>query len=516
MLSNSELRFSTPRFDKYGPVEAEVRVSIGMKALTNTSVGYKYFSVCDGTETVAFGPGILKGFIACKPVEFMIQARDKTGTPRVCGGDEFKITVTPESDDGGAGSIPSTITDMENGTYTVSYTAPYPGKYSVSVTFLGTFGGVEGQIRGSPFSSESIDNPSADSTTGTQEGLNELGGSLHLAYLQKVTSELKSTSSKTMKGLSQSIPEDSRQVLIEIRKHLKFVDKHTGPLDLSVDASRAALGILKRTNKPTERILSSLESSAVAWNETKKTALTVSDSIIPLTKVWAQKTEEEIAVYEAHVRDKRRDFAKCEFWSFDTGPDGGRRSLKIMEADIEKETKVLESNSHDIFNFPSSINDATEIINEMKSEISCLYELWSVCKGLQSFISDSKNILWREVSFDDLEEAAKMQMKTVRALDKNVKDSSAYMGTEKLCKDFLSTIPLISLLGRESMRRRHWTLLQKATGKSFPLPEDCPDLKLDGLLLLNLHEISADVEDIADQADKEAKIESTLKQLSAR
>ncbi len=519
VLSDSELKFSTPRFDKYGPMEVEVRVSIGMKSLTNTSIGYKYFSVCDGSQTVAFGPGILKGFVACKPVEFMIQARDKTGTPRVCGSDEFEINITPESEGGGSGNIPSRITDIEDGTYTVSYTTPYPGKYSVSVRFLGTFGGIEGQIRGSPFLSESIAISSVDSSpTGTEEGLNQLDGSLHLTYLQQVASKLKSTCNKTMKGLSQSIPEDSRQVLIEVREHLKFVDEHRGPLDLSVDASCAALGVLKKTDKAAERILNGLESSAAAWNETKKTASTVSDSIVPLTKVWAHKTEEEIAAYEAHVKDKESEFRKCEFWSFDVGPDGGRRNLKIMEADIEKQAKVLESKSHlcDIFSFPQAIINATDIINKMKSNISSMYELWNICKGLQLFISESKSILWKEVSFDNLEDTAKQQMKTVRGLHKSVKDSSAYKGIETLCKDFLATIPLISLLGQEAMRRRHWVLLQKATGKNFPLPEDCPNLRLDDLLSLNLHELSADVEDIADQAAKEAKIESTLEQLSGR
>ncbi len=184
VLSDSELRFSTPRFDKYGPVEAEVRVSIGSKSLTNTSVTYTYFSVCDGSQTIAFGPGTQKGFIACKPVEFMIQARDKAGNPRVCGGDEFQINITPESEDCSS-SVTSTITDMGNGTYTATYTAPQPGKYSVSVRFTGTFGGNEGEIRGSPFLAEAVTTSTLDSgsPTGTEEGLNDLGGSLHLAYL---------------------------------------------------------------------------------------------------------------------------------------------------------------------------------------------------------------------------------------------------------------------------------------------------------------------------------------------
>lgn len=39
---------------------------------------------------------------------------------------------------------------------------------------------------------------------------------------------------------------------------------------------------------------------------------------------------------------------------------------------------------------------------------------------------------------------------------------------DKMCKDFLNTIPLISLLGSKAMRPRHWLMLMKATGKSIP------------------------------------------------
>lgn len=37
------------------------------------------------------------------------------------------------------------------------------------------------------------------------------------------------------------------------------------------------------------------------------------------------------------------------------------------------------------------------------------------------------------------------------------------------------------------------------TGKDFVPPYEDPDLKLGGLLALNLHEFSSDVEEIADQ-----------------
>ncbi len=54
---------------------------------------------------------------------------------------------------------------------------------------------------------------------------------------------------------------------------------------------------------------------------------------------------------------------------------------------------------------------------------------------------------------------------------------------------------------------------QAATGKEFYIPIDDPSLKLEGVLALNLHEHSSDVEGITDQALKEARMEDDLARL---
>ncbi|CAN0458284.1 unnamed protein product, partial [Ectocarpus sp. 12 AP-2014] len=121
------------------------------------------------------------------------------------------------------------------------------------------------------------------------------------------------------------------------------------------------------------------------------------------------------------------------------------------------------------------------------------------------------------VTPEALEDDAKTQMKNVKAAGhKDIRWCGAYKAEDKLCKDFLNTIPLISLLGNKAMRPRHWMMLMKATGKDFVPPYQDPQLKLGGLLALNLHEFSSDVEEIADQAIKEEKMEVTLAQLAER
>ena len=66
------------------------------------------------------------------------------------------------------------------------------------------------------------------------------------------------------------------------------------------------------------------------------------------------------------------------------------------------------------------------------------------------------------------------------------------------------------------MRDRHWMALKAVTKKEFVPPYEDKELLLGGILALNLHEFTADVEDICDQAVKELKIENTVQQLKER
>eukprot|EP00903_Cladosiphon_okamuranus_P015249 g14093.t1 len=454
VVSDTEVSFLTPNFEKFGPMQVECRLSIGSKGLTNTKVNFQYFSVGDATKTVAFGPGLLHGTAPGVPVVFMIQARDKMGTDRVCGMDEFRVEViniaeeTERLKEAGKAaakskekegeeeetevvpSIPCNIQDNMDGTYLVTYTPPCAGDYQVSVEFLGTFQGVAGPICGSPFTSVCED--------GSDPGNNSLNGPLLLGSIKDTTKELKDYSTKTLKGLKKNIPKDDRHELIKCKEYLKEAEARREELDLRINANRAALFVLRKKG-------------------------------------------------EKNVDRQLKDFKVRPFWDFECGADAGRKNLGEAEEALGKERKKLDAATHlcTLFEFPDAIKESQQMIADMESNCKLMYKVWDVCEELQTFIQDSKEVLWSEAE-------------------------------DKLCKDFLNTIPLISLLGNKAMRPRHWMMLMKATGKQFIPPYEDPQLKLGGLLALNLHEFSSDVEEIADQAIKEEKMEVTLSQLAER
>ena len=155
----------------------------------------------------------------------------------------------------------------------------------------------------------------------------------------------------------------------------------------------------------------------------------------------------------------------------------------------------------------------TALLREVGGWFDAALGMWELIGEGVEFMNASKATAWSDVDPGRLEEDAKALSKRVKQLHKGVRWCPAYKELDKRVRDFASTCPLILALRHPSMRNRHWKALMVATGKEFTPPDEDPDLKLAGLLDLKLHEFGADVEDIADKAQKELKMEETLKKL---
>lgn len=74
----------------------------------------------------AFGPGLDKGVKSNAPTHFNVDCRE-------AGPGELDVTMAnPDGRD-----LPITLTDNEDGTYTVDYVPPQPGNYTVNLNYGG-------------------------------------------------------------------------------------------------------------------------------------------------------------------------------------------------------------------------------------------------------------------------------------------------------------------------------------------------------------------------------------------
>ena len=76
-------------------------------------------------------------------------------------------------------------------------------------------------------------------------------------------------------------------------------------------------------------------------------------------------------------------------------------------------------------------------------------------------------------------------------------------------------MPAVSELKSPAMRQRHWDKLMEITGATLPVIDGkfAPEFCLADLLALQLHKYVDDVGEVVDQANKEDKMEQTLKKL---
>lgn len=54
------------------------------------------------------------------------------------------------------------------------------------------------------------------------------------------------------------------------------------------------------------RLLDTLDTAATVWTDVKSQAPTTQQNLIPLTKLWSEKTEEEIEAYQTAVKGQVR------------------------------------------------------------------------------------------------------------------------------------------------------------------------------------------------------------------
>jgi dynein heavy chain len=501
VLSDTQISFDTANFEKFGTGYVEVRVGVGGKSLTNSSAGFTYFSVTSCDSTVCFGPGVLPGCVAVHNVSFVIQAKDTMGLDRTTGLDEYTIEVSrmvmkrdklvPEP----IPDFPYEIKDGLDGTYTAKFAYPEGGKYEVSVKFLGTFMGKAGDAL-----------------------QNEPTGPLIMEYIRKQVKYTKDYSATCMKSLKKTIPKEEVSALIKVKEVINDSEAQRKTIELNLDNCRSALNYFKAKGAQMDKMLDALEFSTTAWNDVTKQVAVTTTNIVPLVKTWSGIIEDQIETYSKEEQAKLKEYKTRTFWNADLTPEQARKSMAEAEKFLAKEQKVLDEKTKlcGTFDFPHLVKVPTEIVEEMMTDLLESKRMWDVTEGLQRFIEESKSILWAEMDINELDDAAKAQVKLVKGLHKCVRWCPAYQASDKMSKDFLNTIPLISILAAKAMRERHWTALKTVTKKDFVPPYADHGLLMSGILDLNLHEFTNDVEEICDQAAKELKIENTVVQLEER
>ena len=515
-VNQSMIKCISPDFTRFPAGEVNVRLALNGDAFTTTFQKYSFFSVTNAFKSIMFGPGLLSGCAVNEDVSFIIQARDDNGNNRTTGGDQFMINIVfleggPEGED-----VPITnvhIKDNQAGQYVVTYIAPHAGRYEIKVQFMGTFGGQSGQVKGSDvIITFDEDAPRDNNLMAGELVMRKLQGDI--MSLQKLTKELTAGIFVRVKEDSWSSEEHIR-VLVKVKENLIRMEDETAETNLLVVRCEAIIDFLNEQAVDLNRLDEHLGTGKLAWEKILREAPQVQAKISPMMRSHSSKIRNDIASYEKHVQGYKERTTEADFYKFATGP---RRSKELInEADEvhKQEESVCQAMNHiaDIFECSREMQTSREIVNEVADLLRDFRVLWECNENVVETIDSAKQTTWKDLNSDEFEDSARGLVQSIRRLPKSVRASDAFKGLDRIAKEFLSTCPLITSLRSPAMRERHWRELMEVVKREFPLPAENPDMLLKDLLELELHKVSADVEEITDKALKEGRHEETLKNL---
>lgn len=260
-VNDGELLCTLPSFEKCGPSDVQVRVSIKGDSFTTTYQKFNFFQVTDHANCTAFGPGLIDGGTAGFTTLFHIVAVDKDGNIRTSGGDEFDVHIAKP--DGGA--LPYKIQDNENGDYVVAFEPKDSGPYEISVSFKGTFQGIEGPLRGSPFKVNFDDH-------GKKE-YNRMDGPLVTNHLKTKIRELLDFAAITLAGIQVELMKNDFEGLLKVKEHLRNIDTRNEELQTGFDVCAATIRFLRSYSIPwLEDVDLKLQEAGRLWRQARDTA----------------------------------------------------------------------------------------------------------------------------------------------------------------------------------------------------------------------------------------------------
>ncbi|CDI84781.1 Flagellar outer dynein arm heavy chain beta, related [Eimeria praecox] len=138
-------------------------------------------------------------------------------------------------------------------------------------------------------------------------------------------------------------------------------------------------------------------------------------------------------------------------------------------------------------------------------------EAWDVSVYVSSWFEAWKATLWETIDTELLLQHVKAMQQHIRGLSKEIKSTKVYAAVLERVNNMQVVLPLVSELHSEFMRDRHWKQLMNIAGQTFTIG---PGFCLEDLLRLNLHERAADVSEIVVCAQKEARIDKKLREIT--
>eukprot|EP00163_Fabomonas_tropica_P016273 TRINITY_DN2925_c0_g1_i1.p1 TRINITY_DN2925_c0_g1~~TRINITY_DN2925_c0_g1_i1.p1 ORF type:complete len:4072 (-),score=1488.94 TRINITY_DN2925_c0_g1_i1:296-12511(-) len=568
--SPTEIKFITPDLSMFGDKvqELNVRVSMEEDEYTVNLVTMKIFLDTKASNSLAYGPGLLKEAACGLETSFMIWAKNLAGQERTHGGDDFQVRVkllpppeeeeqveedeateskkllkdldkaeaekkastteliksrsTPrkgiESDeeseesqpapdmeeiDDGSTSIDIQIIDHNDGSYEVLYNPEQEGTYEVSIAFDNA------PIPGSPFRVEAKEELAETQVTGHHGKSNFFP--VMSKHVPERIQELEDDFRLYESTLAMKVG-DRVHTLLKVMSCIEEIQSRRQALDLELAQLKETAQYMVK-NKGSEDHRKNVNRITKSWEKVKQTAPQVDKDLVVHKNKAKVDVKKKIESFNGKINRFERSLAKNSYYLFDTPLEESYFEIDHIRAEIASHETALEELEHlaMLFNFTQLLSPSVEKCKEHRTELLHIKNMWDMYDLVEDQLAEWRSVKWTEVQSDVMELRIKEILKSIRQLDRRVKQTDAFAGILNVAKSFQASVPLIVNLRHPSMRDRHWKQLMETTDTHFVIDEN---FVLADLLALNLPQYEALVDQIVDRALKEEKMEKALAKLN--
>jgi dynein heavy chain len=557
-VSETEMTVITPDLSQFLRMPGKdnlrvVNVALSINEDLNTiyPIMYKIFTLTDATNTLSFGPALMDGAFAGQICEAIIITIDQYGNLRTSAGDTFTIKVVqvipPEtySDEEFAAEkeaeededenvvkspekkvvLPPTrmevegveVEDLGNGQHVVRWIPPAANVYEIDISYDGTFGGVPGPLGQGPWEVKV-----EEANEKVAEDAGRLASTSFLNKARSMMTDTIESIDQIDKDLSAEVVIGDVSALLRAKETISLIDNGQAEKERQFEAQRQLIEYLGTwQGADTKADLRKLEAAEVTWSKLRKLSGKKADEIKPAEKATGQQLTAQLEDYEKETYYYKVAFRdENPFWGFDVTYKEATKSLDAAYALQEKKRAEYDKwrGLAEVFGLTeftlASKKDMKFVDNSLKG-MRALWESVHECRTTHKAVTD---VIWCDIDTEKMEITAKKMVKGLRKIPKDLRQSECFIGFSAFTKGFANVVPLLASLSHDSMRDRHWDMIRELVKnpdlKNFTSPLQDPEVNLQSILGIGLEEISVAVDEIADQAVKELKMEKSLAALS--
>lgn len=339
-------------------------------------------------------------------------------------------------------------------------------------------------------------------------------GQLFINYLKNhVTSsleELHNFIGEANEVLKQEIEEHEYEKLVQIISILRNIEDRTMETDSMFDPLKKEVELLKKFDEDLDsKINTHFLELPQQWNQTKKTALLMAQTIAPVQLHQVDLTRKRVTLLEIRVKSFRERFKQMHFYDAKC-PNAYKLIDKAMKRILflEHQAKNLDA---PVLLFSIEPPDCSAI-EKCRRESVLLKLLWDFAYSIQHSIDAWKLSPWKSIDIESMDAECKEFGRQLRMLDKDARSWDPYIKAEADLKNLMTSLRAVNELQNPALRERHWLELKRLTKIQLKMDSS---MTLDDLLALNLYRYEDEVKNIVDKAVKEMAMEKQLKDIKA-